>query len=126
MPSIFHVEIHEGADVKYFFDGLGSRKLVSEMLRLENVTVALSPRRVVDLSDDEVGLRRIGLTKAVVEGNRVEYKAEMAKLRQQPDRSRKGLTGLLLNFTLDALSERFGRIAKMVSTMKTKRRWTAY
>ncbi len=112
--------------MKYLFDGLGSRKLMSEMLRLENVTVPLSPRRVVDLGDDEVGLRRIGLTKAVVEGNRVEYKAEMSKLRQQPDRSRKGLTGLLLNFTLDALSERFSRIAKMVSTMKTKRCGAAY
>ena len=49
----------------------------------------------------------------------------MAKLGQQPDRSGKGLTGLLLNFTLDAVNKRFGWIAKMVSAMKTERRGAA-
>ena len=57
MPSVFHVEIHEGADVEDFFDQLGSRELLGEMFRLENIAMSLSPRRVIDFGHDEVGLR---------------------------------------------------------------------
>ena len=80
MPRVLHVEVHEGADMEDLLDRLGSRELMREMFGLENIAVALPPRRVIDFGDDEIRLLRIGLTKAVVKGDRVEHKAKMADL----------------------------------------------
>jgi len=82
MPSVFHVEIHEGTDMEDFLDGRGSREFIGEMFRLENITVSLSPRCVIHLCHNKVWLFRIRLAETIIKGDWIKDKTKMPQLGQ--------------------------------------------
>lgn len=121
MPQIFHLQIHEGADMKNLGDSPGSGQFAGKLGRLQHIAVPLTPGCIVDLGDNEIRRGCVRVSKAVVERNRIKNEAKMTELGQQPNRALERFSSLSLNLAPDTFRQWFAGIAKMICAMKTKR-----
>lgn len=125
MPQIFHIQIHEGADMKGLGNRFCSAQFPGKLAGSEHVAMPLAPGSVVDLRHDKVGLGSVRLPKTVIERDRIENKTEMPELGQQANRAGKAFSGLNQDFAPDTFGQRFGRISEMVRPVKAKGRCPA-
>lgn len=96
--------------------GLAKGRLVGcaeVVLHRQHIDVALVPGRIGDFRDDGFQALAIGGI-AVIQADRIEAEAEIARMRQQADRAGGALTALSRHLSPHAIRQRQHRVAEMV------------